>query len=240
SAVASDSIRRDVLQVRAAGKPVVASMASVAASGGYYIAMPCSKIVAAPGTITGSIGVLAGKVVSREALEKIGIGREVIAGSPRAAMLSGHRPFDDDEWAVLDAWLDRIYDDFTAKAAADRSMPLEDLRAVAKGRVWTGADAHARGLVDRLGGLSDAIEEVCGLVGADRDDVEVQPFPKPHPLAAFQPPESSESVSVSAAVGEGPLAWQWVVRRFEAVTGLGSLGVLSLPPLHLPGLVPHR
>lgn len=239
SAVASDAIRRDVLQVRAAGKPVVASMASVAASGGYYIAMPCTRIVAAPGTITGSIGVLAGKFVVREALEKIGIGREVVAGSPRAAMFSGHRPFDDDEWAILDAWLDRIYDDFTSKAAADRGMPLEDLRAVARGRVWTGADAHARGLVDRLGGLSDAIDEVCGVIGVDRDDVDIQPFPKPHPLAAFQPPESSESVSVALPLGEGPLAWQTLLRELRAATGIGDLGVLSLPPLHLPGLLPQ-
>lgn len=240
SAVASDAIRRVVQQVQAAGKPVVASMASVAASGGYYIAMPCDRIVASPGTITGSIGVLAGKFVVRGALEKLGVGREVIAGSPRAAMFSGTAPFSEDEWAVLDAWLDRIYDDFTSKAAADRGLDVSDLRAVARGRVWTGADALSHGLVDRLGGLGAAIEEACTLIGASRDDVQVLPFPKPHPLAAFQPPESSDSVAVSAvAPGEGPLAWQALLRGLEQATGWRGAGVLSLPPIHLPGLLPY-
>ena len=241
SAVASDSIRRDIQQVRAAGKPVVASMASVAASGGYYIAMPCNTIVASPGTITGSIGVLAGKFVIRETLEKIGLGRELIAGSPRAAMFSSQQPFDEEEWAVLDAWLDRIYADFTAKAAHDRGMPVEDLRAVARGRVWTGADAHERGLVDVLGGVSTAIDEACRFLGAERGDIQVLPFPKPHPLAAFQPPESSESVSASVGVpAEGPLLWQAVLRGLREATGWHGAGVLSLPPLHLPGLLPVR
>ena len=240
SAVASDSIRRDIQQVRAAGKPVVASMASVAASGGYYIAMPCDRIVASPGTITGSIGVLAGKFAIRDALAKVGVNRELIAGSPRAAMFSSQEPFDEDEWALTEAWLDRIYEDFTAKAAADRGMPVEDLRAVAKGRVWTGADALTHGLVDRLGGLGDAIAEACSLIGTGRDEVQVVPFPKPHPLAAFQPPESSESVAAAARVGEGPLLWQGFVDGLAAVTGWQSLGVLSLPPLQLPGLLPVR
>ncbi|MFN2320978.1 MAG: signal peptide peptidase SppA [Dermatophilaceae bacterium] len=241
SAVASDSIRREVLQVRAAGKPVVASMASVAASGGYYIAMPCDRIVAAPGTITGSIGVLAGKLVVREALARIGVNHELIAGSPRAAMLSAQTPFDEEEWAVLDAWLDRIYDDFTAKAATDRGMPVEDLRAVARGRVWTGADALDRGLVDRLGGFGDAVAEVCSLLGADVADVQVLPFPKPHPLGAFQAPESSESVGLTAAPpAEGPLSWQVLVQGLQRVTGWQAPGVLSLPPVNLPGLLPSR
>ncbi|HHU08572.1 MAG TPA: signal peptide peptidase SppA [Intrasporangiaceae bacterium] len=240
SAVASDSIRRDVQQVRAAGKPVVASMASVAASGGYYIAMPCERIVAAPGTITGSIGVLAGKFVIRDALGKIGINRELIAGAPRATMFSAQTPFDEEEWAILDAWLDRIYADFTAKAAADRGMPLEDLQAVAKGRVWTGADALERGLVDRLGGLDAAIAETCALLGVDRRDVHVAPFPKPHPLAAFQPPESSESVQAAVAPwpAEGPRIWQTLMAGLQEVAGWHTPGVLSLPPVHLPGLLP--
>lgn len=241
SAVASDSLRRDILQLRLGGKPVVASMASVAASGGYYIAMPCDRIVAAPGTITGSIGVLAGKLVLRGALDKIGLNQEVIAGSKRAAMFSAQEPFDEEEWAVLDAWLDRIYDDFTAKAALDRDMPVNDLRAVAKGRVWTGADALQHGLIDRLGGLGDAIDETCALLNVTRRDVEVMPYPKPHPLAAFQPPESSESVGVAMALPvEGPLLWQRLVHGLQEATGLSVPGVLSLPPVHLPGLLPSR
>lgn len=240
SAVASDSIRRDIQQVRAAGKPVVASMASVAASGGYYISMPCNSIVASPGTITGSIGVLAGKFVIREALGRIGVNQELIAGSPRAAFLSSQQPFTEDEWEVLGDWLDRIYEDFTSKAAADRGMPVEDLRKVAKGRVWTGADALRHGLVDHLGGLGSAITEACSLLGAERGDIQVMPYPKPNPLAAFQPPESSESVSAALPMSlrEGPGIWQTVVSEFEELTGTRNLGVLSLPPLQLPGLLP--
>ncbi len=90
-------------------------------------------------------------------------------------MFSSQEPFDEEEWAVLDAWLDRIYDDFTAKAALDRNLPVEDLRAVAKGRVWTGADALGHRLVDRLGGLADAIEETCTLLDVTRRDVEASP-----------------------------------------------------------------
>ena len=242
SAVASDSIRRDILQLRAAGTPVVASMASVAASGGYYIAMPCDRVIAAPGTITGSIGVLAGKLVVREALARIGVTQELLAGSPRAAMFSAQTPFDEDEWAVLDAWLDRIYDDFTAKAAADRNLPVDDLRAVARGRVWTGADALERGLVDQLGGFGDAVTQVCSLIGVDVDEVQVLPFPRPHPLAALQAPESSESVSLTTAPPptEGPLSWQVLVEGLRRVTGWQAPGVLSLPPVHLPGLLPSR
>jgi protease-4 len=239
SAVASDAIRRDILQLRAAGKPVVASMASVAASGGYYIAMPCDHIVASAGTLTGSIGVLAGKFVVREALDKLGIGHELIAGSPRAAMLSGVAPFSKDEWAVLDAWLDRIYDDFTTKAASDRSMPVDDLRAVARGRVWTGADALSHGLVDQLGGMGDALDKACSLIGASRTDVQAVPYPKPHPLAAFSPPESSESVGVSALSVEGPMLWQTLMTGLTQLTGWRPAGVLSLPPLRLPGVLPR-
>lgn len=239
SAIASDALRRDITQVRAAGKPVVASMASVAASGGYYIAMPCDRIVAAPGTITGSIGVLAGKLVVRDALERIGVHQALIAGTPRAAMWSAQEPFSDEEWAILDAWLDRIYDDFTAKAAHDRHMDVEDLRAVARGRVWTGADAHARGLVDRLGGLGEAIDEVCSLLGATGSAVHVASYPRPHPFAAFQPPENSESVSLGVTLpAEGPAIWQRLTAELRAATGLPVPGVLSLPGFRLPGLLP--
>ncbi|WP_232549556.1 signal peptide peptidase SppA [Propioniciclava soli] len=244
SAVASDALRRDILQLRASGKPVVASMASVAASGGYYLAMGCERIVAAPGTLTGSIGVLAGKFVVRDALAKVGVNHALIAGSPRAAILSSDRPFDDDEWAILDAWLDRVYDDFTAKAAHDRGMAVEDLRAVARGRVWSGADAAERGLVDRLGGLGDAIDEVCSLLGRSGTTVPVMTYPRPHPLAAFQPPESSESVAAAMALApaaEGPRLWRLFLGQLTGTPlgrGLAVPGVLSLPPMSLPGVLP--
>ena len=123
SYVASDTIRREVIALRRTGKPVIASMANVAASGGYFIAMAADKVLANAGTITGSIGVLAGKQVIRETLERIGIHRESVSAGRYADMFSTNRPFDEEEWARLEGWLDRVYDDFTGKAAEDRGMP---------------------------------------------------------------------------------------------------------------------
>lgn len=246
SYVASDAIRRDILSLRETGTPVVASMASVAASGGYYIAMPCQKIVAGAGTITGSIGVLAGKQVLRETLRRIGITTETVPGSRHADMFSTAVAFDDEELTRLETWLDDIYADFTTKAALDRGMDVEALRRVARGRVWTGADAARHGLVDRLGGLDDAVQEACSLAELDREDCDVRAFPKPHPLEAILPPKNSESASAATPMtAEGPALWA----RLLAASGLASVmpwgelvspGVLSLLPVRLTGLLPDH
>jgi len=226
SYAASDAIRRDVLQLRASGRAVIASMANVAASGGYYIAMPCDAVVAAPGTITGSIGVLGGKQVIRDALGRVGIGVDSEAVGAHAEMFSTQRPFTDDEWQRLETWLDRVYADFTEKAAADRGMRVEGLQDVARGRVWTGADALARGLVDRLGGLEEAIAVACEREGLRRDDVDVRALPHLSLRQRLQQPESSEHPAAGrAALGEHPLLT-------EALAALGLppfAGVLSLP-----------
>jgi protease-4 len=224
SYVASDAIRREVLALRRAGRPVVASMANVAASGGYYIAMPADRVLASPGTITGSIGVLAGKQVVREMLERVGVRRESVAVGRYADMFSSDRPFDEDEWKRLEAWLDRVYDDFTAKAAEDRGLPVEELRAVARGRVWTGADAQAHGLVDELGGLERAIEVACERAGVVRDEAELRTMPRPKPLERLLPAQNSESPA-AASFGDGvPL-----LEGLLAAAGLSSYGVLSMP-----------
>ncbi|HNJ79167.1 MAG TPA: signal peptide peptidase SppA, partial [Marmoricola sp.] len=241
SYIASDVIRREILQLREAGKPVVASMASVAASGGYFIAMPCDHILANAGTITGSIGVLAGKQVLREGLDRLGVHRETIASGPFAAMFSSNTPFSKDQAALLNTWLDDVYADFTTKAAADRGMPLEDLRAVARGRVWTGADALEHGLVDDLGGLSAAIGKACELAQVRRNQVDVRTIPRPHPLAMLMPAESSDALEAALphpARLEGPGLWGTLVAGVEQELGIRHLGVLSLPPLALPGLLP--
>ncbi len=227
SYVASDTIRRAVLALRGSGKPVIASMANVAASGGYYIAMPADRVLASPGTITGSIGVLAGKAVVREAMERVGVNRETVTEGRFADMMSSDHPFDEEEWARLESWLDRVYDDFTAKAAADRGMPVDDLRAVARGRVWTGADALRRGLVDELGGLERAVEVACARAGVARPEVELRVMPRPKLFEKLMPAENSESPAAAGPVvlGEGvPL-----LDRFLTAAGLTSHGVLSLP-----------
>jgi len=218
SYAASDAIRREVLALRGTGRPVVASMGTVAASGGYYIAMPCDVVVAGPATITGSIGVLAGKQVVREALSRAGVRVDSEAVGAHAEMFSTQRPFTDDEWERLDAWLDLVYADFTDKAAADRRMPVEELRGVARGRVWTGADALANGLVDRLGGLEEAVGVACEHAGLRREDVEVRALPRIGVVQRIRPPESSDHPTAAyAEPGGQPLL-------------AGALAALGLPP----------
>lgn len=248
SNVASDAIRREIQLVRRR-KPVIASMASVAASGGYYLAMPCTAIVANATTITGSIGVLAGKQVLRGGLERIGINRATLASGPYAAMFSSNQGFSEAEWALLDRWLDEVYAGFTAKAAADRSLPVEDLRAVARGRVWSGADAAERGLVDQLGGFEAALAEACRRSGVGVEDVSVRAIPKPSPLQLLKPMDSTDAVEATAGFGgghegilggvaEGPAVWRALLASVREIVGLPYAGVLSLPPIRIADVLP--
>jgi protease-4 len=218
SYVASDAIRREVLALRETGRPVIASMATVAGSGGYYIAMPCDAVVAGAATLTGSIGVLGGKQVVRDALGRVGVRVDTESVGAQAEMFSAQRPFTDEEWRRLEAWLDQVYADFTEKAAADRGMPVERLREVARGRVWTGADALAHGLVDRLGGLEEAVAVACERLGVRRDDVDVRVLPHLGILRRLRPPESSERPAAAHIEPGG--------RALLA----GALAVLGLPP----------
>jgi protease IV len=232
SYVASDAIRHAVQTVREAGKPVVASMGALAASGGYFVSMSADRIVALPSTLTGSIGVLAGKVVLRQTFDRIGVTREAIGSGAQATMFSTTLPFDDDQTARLDAWLDQVYDDFTHKAADDRGLSWETLEPNARGRVWTGADAQARGLVDELGGRQRAVELVCELASLDRERIRVQAVPHLGFLERLRPAESSESPSaalvapLSTALPDGP---EDLIRLAGAALGLPGPGVLSLP-----------
>lgn len=236
SYVASDALRREVLALREKGLPVVASMASMAASGGYFIAMPCDEIVAGPATLTGSIGVLAGKQVVAAGLGRIGVNVDTVSQGRYAEMFSAQREFTDDEWVRLDAWLDRIYADFVAKAAADRGMELDALEPHARGRVWTGADARSLGLVDHLGGLSTAIDRACERAGIARDGVEVKAMPKTSPFEVFQAAENSDTVSASASSGAGGLladAGESLLVSAAARLGLSVPGALTMPDLRL-------
>ncbi|MDT9593367.1 S49 family peptidase [Nocardioides zeae] len=239
SAVASDAVRNAILQVRAGGTPVVASMGAVAGSGGYFIAMPCDRVLAGAATLTGSIGVLGGKQVLTETLGRIGVESETVRAGRFSDMFSTDRPFDDEEWARFEGWLDDIYLDFTTKAAQDRGMGLEDLQAVARGRVWTGVDAAERGLVDTLGGLSAAVDVAVELAGTTRSDVDVRAWPKPNPFAALNPPESSEAPAAALLTGAGAPAPVLLGEGFELAdrvlgllverAGLPAYGVLTTP-----------
>ena len=156
STVASDVIWRELMLTRAK-KPVVASMSDVAASGGYYIAMPAHVIVAQPGTLTGSIGVLGGKFVMAGTLETLGANVEGVAAGRHADIYSPLRPFSPEERAKLESQMEAFYDQFVEKVAEARRSTPERIDAIAQGRVWTGQQAKEIGLVDELGGLSRAI-----------------------------------------------------------------------------------
>ena len=244
SYVASDAIRRAVQQLRASGRPVVASMGSVAASGGFFVAMPAERIVSLPTTLTGSIGVLAGKMVLRRTWERLGVVREDVATGPRSTMFSSLQPFSEDQWSALDEWLDEVYEDFTRKAAQDRDMAWESLEPLARGRVWTGADAAARGLVDELGGRRRALELACELADLDPERVRHLAVPEVPWLERLKPAESTSSPTSMRAVPGGFVADvrgladsvggpEDVLARLGDLVcdGLAGRGVLSMPVL---------
>jgi protease-4 len=222
SAVASDTIWREVVRTRAAGKPVVVSMSDVAASGGYYISMAADVIVAQPGTLTGSIGVIMGKPVLAEALQRAGVRTDSVAEGARAAMLAPTHPFTQDEWERINAWLDAIYRDFIEKVAAGRRMPVERVHEIARGRVWTGADAAGHGLVDELGGLHAAAGIARRRAGLPAD-APLRGYPRLTPLDQIRPPESSESPAAAGFSAWGP------AQRLAAQAGLTPYGPLMLP-----------
>lgn len=236
SYVASDAIRRAVLQLRATGRPVVASMGDVAASGGYYAAMPADRVFALPTTITGSIGVLAGKFVVAELAQKLGVVREVIGTGPNATMFAPDVGFTEEQRARLEQWLDEVYDDFVANAAADRGMAKEVLEPLARGRVWTGADALAHGLVDEHGGRTAAVDHACRMAGLARDDADVVPWPRLGVVERIKPAESSHAPTAAVAAGfpvlPGANVETWLTAFGDAL-GLPT-GILSLPgPIRL-------
>lgn len=219
SYVASDAIHREVLRLREAGTPVIASMSTVAASGGYFAAMGADEILALPGTLTGSIGVFAGKLVIGEALKKLGVTRQLVETGEQATMWAGSRPFKAGELERLDRWLDAVYADFTEKAAAGRGMDVATLEPLARGRVWTGADARDRGLIDQLGGLEAAIGVAAQRAGVTRSKVTVRRFPDVSPLARLRPPSHSDAPN--AALAGGLLAG-------SGGGGLAALGLAGL------------
>jgi len=221
SALASDRIHREVLRL-SEKKPVVACFGDVAASGGYYVAAPAHAIVAQPVTITGSIGVVTAKVVASELLDAIGVRTETLRTAPHADMFSASRELTDEEHDIIDRETAGFYRVFVDVVAEGRGRSAEEIDGLARGRVWSGADAYARGLVDRLGGLGDALDEVRRRTGLPERiarrleprrvrprSLEV-PAPEP-PAAAALGPELRGLLTVLSS-GDRVLLWAPVPR----------------------------
>ena len=169
SYVASDVIWREVKRARQRGKPVVVSMVNVAASGGYFVSVPADRIVALPATVTGSIGVISGKFDTSALWQKLGIGWDGVKAGENADLWSFNRAFSTKQWAELQIDIERIYQDFLAKVAEGRGLAVEEVRRLAGGRVWSGADANAAGLIDDLGGFDVALAHTRELIGVEED-----------------------------------------------------------------------
>jgi len=178
SSLASDIIYREVVLTKKV-KPIIASMSDVAASGGYYIAMACDTIVAHPNTITGSIGVF-GVLPNIQPLlaDKLGITVDRVTTGKFSDLPTITRPLSDFEKRTLQHEVDNIYADFTTKAARGRRMPVERLRRLASGRVWSGLEAKSNGLVDVLGDYTDALKIAAARANLQADDYRVQRLPR--------------------------------------------------------------
>ncbi len=180
SAIASDVIWREVALVRESGKPIVASMSDLGASGGYYIAMGADAIVAQPATLTGSIGVVFGKFTTGGTYEKLGVGVEPVSEGRFAEIYSPVTRFSEAERAKVQEHVDAIYEQFVTKAAEGRGTTRDLLHEVAQGRVWTGRQALEHGLIDDVGGLRRAIALAKEKAGIDPgDEVELVIYPRP-------------------------------------------------------------
>jgi protease-4 len=182
SALASDLIWNELRRCK---KPVVASMSDVAASGGYYISVAAKKIYAQPGTLTGSIGVVGGKLALGGLYDKIGVTTEVISRGANAGIFSSTKPFSKSERKAMEALMTETYDQFlnrvlVGRTQAGKKLTRDDLLQLAEGRIWTGRQALARGLVDALGSLDDAIADAKVMGGLSRDeDTDFLILPKP-------------------------------------------------------------
>jgi protease IV len=169
SMYASEVIRREIAALRSAGKPVVASMSSVAASGGYYIAAHADRIYAAPATITGSIGVFMVLPTFEKTLGKLGITSDGFGTTELSGAFDLERRLNPELAAILESSVSHAYRQFLGVVSQGRQRPIEEVDGIAQGRVWSGADAKAAGLVDEFGGLQDAIVAAAGLAGLGED-----------------------------------------------------------------------
>ncbi len=171
----SQSIFAELRRARDAGVPVVATIGAVGASGGYYIALAADTIFALPGSITGSIGVLMELPEASELMERVGVRVEVVKSAEHKDTGSPFRQITPEDRAVLEALVSDVYEQFVTAVSEERGMPVDSVRAVADGRILSGRQAQAHGLVDRLGNMSDALAAVGRMAGLGEEPRTVRP-----------------------------------------------------------------
>ena len=235
SPVASDVIWRETVRAREAGKPVIVSMGDVAGSGGYWVAMSCDKIVAQPGTITGSIGVLGGKMLTNGLWDKVGLSWDEVHAGANATMYSSTNDYTPAGWARFEATLDRIYSDFTTKVSEGRKLPKEKVMEIAKGRIWSGEDAKERGLVDELGGFPVAIrlaKEAGGIQSGESIRLQVYPEKKSTFDVLFgERPDNSERTQMTDALVKALRTIQPIARQVREAGGAQPRGIVEMPEI---------
>jgi protease-4 len=228
SALASARMHRE-LELLAAEKPLVAAMANVAASGGYYVAAPAHSIVAQPVTVTGSIGVIAARFAFGPLFERLGVHTEVVLRGARADLFNPSRPLHPDERAALEHEIDGTYREFVDVVARGRHKTYDEIHALAQGRVWTGENAHARGLVDQLGGFDVALDEVrrrIGKGGATLAPRVVRGQGKDAPTLSAKPADTANAASIAGSLVD-ELLGEWADL---APLAIGSERVLVWSP----------
>ncbi len=220
SVVASETIWHEVVEtVRASGKPLIVTMSSSAASGGYYIAMAADHIIAEPATVTGSIGVIVGKMYTPELWKKLGITFDAEQFGKNARIFSSLTRLDDDQKKFLENTLDDIYDTFVSRAATARKKTPEEIEQVAKGRIWSGTDALEKGLIDEIGGYRAAFAAVRSRLGLSPESLLIiKPFPREPSLVDFVLQRDRDEDE-----GDGRSAISSLAKIFRGVATVGSL-----------------
>ncbi len=232
-ALASDVIWRQV-QVLRKSKPVVVSMSDLAASGGYYISMGADGIVAEPGTITGSIGVVSGKFVIKGLLDFVDFNMEIMKRGKNSDLFDAYTPFTPEQEQLIQSQMQSFYKTFVQKAAEGRKKSYEDIDKVGQGRIWSGEDALKLGLVDKLGGIEEAIALAKQKAGIPaKEPVRIIMYPKPKTiLQAFLEEKTDSLVRARERSEVPPELWQ-LYQEYERVRPLVSEPFSLYTPIRL-------
>ncbi|MES2488956.1 MAG: signal peptide peptidase SppA [Pseudomonadota bacterium] len=222
---ASEQIRREVQDLRASGKPVVASMSSVAASGGYWVSMATNQIWAHASTITGSIGIFGLVPNLSKPLEKLGIHTDGVGTTTLAGAFRMDRPLSPEVGSIIQSQINKGYHDFISGVAAARKLPIEKVDQLARGRVWSGNDAKELGLVDEFGGLEDAADAAAKFAGIDTEDYVIEEMQPEHNFTSKLLSSFSGSIHLSAVPGLP----QWAQRVLEKTDVAADLRWMNDP-----------